>query len=515
MTVVAGKAARPDGTARPQRKTSDECGVSARGALWLLVFAGTGTLAVALSARIAAGGALLSTRWRLPAELTAWAVVWVVGTLSVFRLSRRLAVPLILLVGLALRLAALAGPPTTTDDFYRYAWDGRVQAAGINPYEHTPGAAPLAHLREPWLWPEERPCPLAYRPQGCTRINRSWVPTIYPPVAEAWFGGIYHLTGLEARWKPWQVAGLLTDVSVVALLAVALRRRGRDPRWCALYALCPAPVLENVNNGHVDGLAILLSLAAFVLASAPDRSTPRIWARIVPHNRDDPFRDVRALSPNRRELVAGALIGLAVLVKLYPALLIVALVAASSDRRGRALLRIGGAAAVVAVLGYLPHGLQVGTKVVGFLPGYLREEQYDGAGRYLVAGALGFPAALAGAASVLAVGAALAWVWARRPPAPTGAAVLLGTLLLAASPVQPWYAVALLALAALAAEPRWAVVVAAGYPYFFAVILLHPQRTGIGQLAYALAAVALAAPLLLRGFRAPARTMRRCSPSGC
>ena len=279
---------------------------------------------------------------------------------------------------------------------------------------------------------------------------------------------------------------------MVALLAVALRRRGRDPRWCALYALCPAPVLEIVNNGHVDGLALALSVAAFVVASPDGRRRPR-----------------------NSELAAGVLIGLAVLVKLYPALLIVALVAGSPDRRGRALVRIGGAAAAVVALGYLPHGLAVGTKVVGFLPGYLGEEQYDGAGRYLVAGALGIPAALAGAVSVLAVGAALTWVWARRPAAPTGAAVILGTLLLAVSPVQPWYAVALLALAALAAEPRWAVVVAAGYPYFFAVILLHPQRTGIGQLAYALAAVALAAPLLLRGFRAPTRTMRRCSPSGC
>ena len=116
-------------------------------------------------------------------------------------------------VAVALRAAALAGPPTTTDDFYRYSWDGRVQAAGINPYEYTPCSTRLDHLREPWLWPEERPCPLAYRPHGCTRINRSGVPTIYPPVAEAWFAGIYRLTGIEARYKPWQVAGLLTDVA--------------------------------------------------------------------------------------------------------------------------------------------------------------------------------------------------------------------------------------------------------------------------------------------------------------
>ncbi|HEV8625368.1 MAG TPA: glycosyltransferase 87 family protein [Acidimicrobiia bacterium] len=432
---------------------------------------------MALSARIATGGPLLAVRWRLLAALTVWAAAWVAGVAAAFRLPRRTALPLIFGAAVALRLAAWAGPPTTTDDFYRYSWDGRVQAAGINPYEYTPSSPELAHLREPWLWPEERPCPLAYRPDACTRINRPSVHTIYPPVAEDWFAGIYRMVGIEARWKPWQVAGLLTDVAVVALLAVALRRSGKDARWCALYALCPAPVLEIVNNGHVDGLAIGLAVAAFVVADSSRQPA------------------------SRRELLAGALLGAAALVKLFPALLILALVAAATDRR-RALVRIGGVAGAVAVAGYLPHILQVGTKVVGFLPGYLREEQYDGAGRYLVAGGVGVPGALAALLSGGAFVAAAVWVWKRRPAAPAGAAVTLGVLLLAASPVQPWYAVTLLAFATLAVDPKWAAVVVAGYPYFFAVILLHPQRTGIGQLAYGLAAAAVTGAALLRGWRA-------------
>jgi len=450
-----------------------------------LVFGVAGLVGVAVSARQARGGPLLELRWRLLAELGVWAVAWAVAVVAAFRLPRRVAVPLVFLVAVALRVAAISGPPTTTDDFYRYSWDGRVQAARINPYEYTPSSPELAHLRESWLWPEERPCPLAYRPADCTRINRPSVPTIYPPAAEAWFSAIYRLTGIAARWKPWQVAGLLTDLGVVALLATALRRRGRDPRWVALYALCPAPVLEIVNNGHVDGLAIALALAALVAAG------------------------------ERREVMAGALVGAAALVKLVPALLILPLVAAIPGRRGRSLRRVGGAATGVVVAGYLPHVLRVGAKVVGFLPGYFREEHYDGAGRYLVAGALRVPAGMAGAVSALALGVAAVWVWRRRPDAAVGAAVLMGTLLLAVSPVQPWYAVTLLAFAALAGEPSWAVVVAAGYPYFFAVILLHPQRVGIGQLTYGLAAATVAVAVLLRGRSASGRSMRRCPPNGC
>jgi hypothetical protein len=508
MTLVRGSNER----AQPERFAHKPCGQTARAPLGaVFVSLAAGAVGVGLSARVARGGPLLAVRWELMTELAAWAVAWLVAMAAAFRLPRRMGMALVVIVAVAVRLAALAGPPTTTDDFYRYSWDGRVQAAGVNPYAYAPGSEQLAGLREPWLWPGERPCPLAYRPEGCTRINRSSVPTIYPPLAEAWFAGIYRFTGTEARWKPWQVAGLVTDVAVVALLAVALRRRGRDPRWCALYALCPAPVLEIVNNGHVDGLAILFAIAAFAVVE-PSTATGRA-GRAPTADHAGPARPVAV--HGGREWAAGALLGLAALVKLFPALLIVALVAASADRRRRALFRVAGGAATVVIAGYLPHVLDVGTRVVGFLPGYLREEQYDGAGRYLVAGALGIPGTFAGIGSVAAVGAAVAWVWTRRPAAPKGAAVVLGTLLLAASPVQPWYAVTLLAFAALAVEPKWSVVLAAGYPYFFAVILLHPHRTGVGQVAYAMAAGAVVAPFLLRSVRDRARSMEGCPSSGC
>jgi hypothetical protein len=439
----------------------------------LAVFLLAGCAAAALSVHVARGEALLAARWSLLAALGLWAVGWLVGVGAAFRLPARVAVPLVFAAAVVLRLGAVAGPPLTSDDLFRYSWDGRVQAAGIDPYEYTPGSTHLTGLREPWLWPDQRPCPLAYREGACTRINRAAVHTIYPPGAEAWFAVVYRLTGIGARYKPWQIAGLLTDVTVVALLITALRRRGRDPRWVALYALCPAPVLEVVNNGHVDGLAILLSLAALTVA------TPPVDGR-------------RRLTGGQRDLVAGVLVGLAVLVKLFPALLVLAIVAAAPDRRSRTLLRTGATALAVCVAGYLPHVAAVGGKVIGFLPGYLREEHYDGAGRYLVAGALHVPGGLAGPLSALVLVGAATWVWVRRPPAPLGAAVLMGTLLAVASPVQPWYAVTLLAFATLAVAPQWAAIVAGGYPYFFAVILVSPHEIGIGQLSYAAAAALVA-----------------------
>jgi hypothetical protein len=157
------------------------------------------------------------------------------------------------------------------------------------------------------------------------------------------------------------------------------------------------------------------------------------------------------------------------------------------------LARAGGAAAAVTIVSYAPHVWSVGARVLGYLPGYLKEEHYRQGARFLIADAFHVSHSLAGATSALAVGAVIIWIIWRRPPVPAGAAALMGSLLLAVSPVQPWYGVMLLALATVAAQPQWSAVVLAGYPYFFAVILDQPHMAGIGMFCYvaALAVVVL------------------------
>lgn len=431
---------------------------------------------------VARGAGIVEARWDILLVLGVWTAAWAVGVACALRVTTRLAVPALLVAAAVVRLAALAGSPAISDDLYRYSWDGRVQAAGTNPYRYPPESPALARLREPWLWPDAAGCDRLGRPPGCTRINRSNVRTIYPPLAQAWFAGVYRVAGIDARHKAWQVAGLATDLAVVALLPLVLAAWGRDRRWTALYALSPFPVVEVVNNGHVDGLAVLAVVLALLLAA------------------------------RRRPGWAGALLGAAALVKLYPAVLVAGLAGCVPERhagcvperktgcmpvlRWSALVRAGAAALAVVTVAYLPHVVTVGARVLGYLPGYLREEQYDEGGRYLLAGLLGLPAGFTAALAAAGVLAVVAWVLVRRPPAPRAFAAILGAGLLAATPVQPWYAVVLLAVATVAVEPRWALVVAAGYPYFFAVILDAPHAVAIGRLSYGAAlAVVVAAGL--------------------
>src|SRR3954454_4239688 len=145
-----------------------------------------GAAGVALALDFATSDPLRNARWALLVRLGMWAVVWGAGVVCALRLPRRVAVPAVFAVAVALRLASLAGPPVLSDDLYRYAWDGRVQASGTDPYRYTPSSAHLAGLREGWLWPDAAGCAGLQREPSCTRINREFVHTIYPPVAQAW-----------------------------------------------------------------------------------------------------------------------------------------------------------------------------------------------------------------------------------------------------------------------------------------------------------------------------------------
>jgi hypothetical protein len=416
-------------------------------------FALAGAAGVALSLAVATGEPIRNDRWAILVRLALWAVAWAAGVACALRLPRRISVPAVFAVGVALRLAALGGEPVLSDDLYRYAWDGRVQLSGTDPYRHPPSSPQLAGLREDWLWPDAEGCAGLQRPEGCTRINRPGVRTIYPPVAEAWFTAVHRAAGIEARHKAWQVAGLLTDLALIALLPGVLRAWKRDERWTALYALSPVPVIEVVNNGHVDGLAALFVVLALLAAA------------------------------RRRPAWAGALLGAAALVKLYPAVLGVAFLAVLLRRRSDTA-RFAGAGAGLVALAYLPHVVAVGPRVLGYLPGYLEEERYGEGGRYLLAGVLGLPAGPTALLAATGAGLGAVWVLRRRPPVPEGCAMVLGAVLFAATPVQPWYALTLLAVATVAAAPVWVAVVVAGYPYFFAVILDSPHQTLVGRLAY-------------------------------
>ena len=169
------------------------------------------------------------------------------------------------------------------------------------------------------------------------------MPTIYPPVAEAYFLGVHYLPPADDSSQPIQATTALVAVLTTVLLLFGLGRLGRDVRMAALWSWCPTVALEAGNSAHVDVVAVAITAAA-MLALATARTT-------------------------RRTVLGGILLGLAIATKLTPALTVPALL-----RRRWLTVAVAASSAFVAV--YVPHVLAVGSKVIGFLPGYLQQEGY-------------------------------------------------------------------------------------------------------------------------------------------
>ena len=216
------------------------------------------------------------------------------------------------------RLPLLPTEPRISTDLYRYLWDGRVQAAGINPYRYAPEDEALRHLRDDTV----------YR-----WINRKEFPTIYPAGAQLVFWGAARL-GLTtpARCKTlW----LLADLGSLFLLMRLLAHYRVNRLRALLYAWNPLVVYESAHAGHLEPLVVLCVLAA-LLAFAKQRVN---------------FGFVS--------------LALGTAVKLYPALLVAVLA------KGM-MIRCVTIFSVVLVGTYLPY-FSAGEQLAGFLPRYFSD----------------------------------------------------------------------------------------------------------------------------------------------
>jgi alpha-1,6-mannosyltransferase len=237
------------------------------------------------------------------------------------RCTPRAALAVIAGVAVALRLAVLPVAPHLSTDAYRYVWDGRVQAAGINPYRHIPTDPALESLRDAAIFPN---------------INRAdYAPTIYPPGAQILFQLVARISDSLLAMR---LAFVLCELLVIAVLLDLLRLIGQPAVRVLAYAWHPLAVWEIAGSGHLDAAMLAAMMAG-------------LWIALVP----------------ARRLVAAAVLALAALIK-PPAAIALAVVWRAWDWRAPAVA-IG-----VAVALYLPY-LSVGAGVLGFLPGYLGEER--------------------------------------------------------------------------------------------------------------------------------------------
>jgi alpha-1,6-mannosyltransferase len=244
----------------------------------------------------------------------------IAATAQAERAAPALALWLIFGVAIVLRAYVILFDPLLSSDIYRYVWDGKVQAAGINPYRHIPSDPALASLREGAIFPH---------------INRATTAvTIYPPVAQFFF---LIVTRIGENVTVMRLALVGCEAVTVVIIMLFLRRMNQPVTRVVAYLWHPLPLWEIANSGHVDTLMVALMLLG-------------LWIAV-----------------SGQALRGAILIAFSVLVKPY-----VAPVLAGIWRPWD--LKMPLVVIAVIALCYLPY-LSVGWGVLGFLTqGYLREE---------------------------------------------------------------------------------------------------------------------------------------------
>ena len=352
-------------------------------------------------------------------------------------LSRRmsiLAVAIVLVFAAGFRAELIGKRPYLSTDVYRYIWDGRVQSAGINPYRYVPSAEELAGLRDENIY---------------SKINRGdYAITPYPPVAQMVYAAIYWV-------KPSSVAAFKATMSMFDLLTmlalvVVLARAGLEPARVVLFAWNPLLIFEAAHSGHVES-AFIVFLALALLA----------WSY-------------------RKPSLAGIGLGLATMVKFYPALLLPIFLVANNDsredtgtskQRGRTIRRLlsrynivlGVAFVLTMALSYAPY-LSVGTGALGSLGSEFREEGFvDNGGRYFLLALCRrilplSTTAFVVLAALLLAGIGVWWLLSRKKDeveVARGALALIGAYLLITSPRYPWHYAWLIPYLCFAPRAGW------------------------------------------------------------
>jgi alpha-1,6-mannosyltransferase len=231
----------------------------------------------------------------------------------------------------AFRVVTVFAEPFLSSDIYRYVWDGVVQHAHVNPYRYVPGDAALSYLRAP-------------HQEVFDNINRrDYAHTIYPPVAQMIY---WVVTLFSPTVTAMKVAMFGFECVTAGALLAMLRRLGRSRLEIVMYAWCPLLVWEIGGAGHVDAAVFALIALALLF-----------------RYREQP-------------VLTGLFLGLAVMTKFYPVVLLPALY-----KRGDWKMPV--TLAGVCVAAYAPY-LSVGNRVFGFLAGYSKEEGIETGARYFL-----------------------------------------------------------------------------------------------------------------------------------
>jgi len=169
-------------------------------------------------------------------------------------ISEKGGVILIILFAAVFRLTLLPAHITTSDDVYRYIWEGKVLYNGYNPYQYPPGDTALVSLHSAELQ---------------SKVAFHTFAAIYPPLSQVLFAVNYIISGENELGLKFIF--LICEIVTMIFITMILREK-KKPGWYVIYyAWLPLPVMEYFVNSHIDPVGIMF-FVMFVYYSVKDKA---------------------------------------------------------------------------------------------------------------------------------------------------------------------------------------------------------------------------------------------------
>lgn len=155
------------------------------------------------------------------------------------------------------RLSLFASLPQLSDDLYRFIWDGRLWAQGINPFIHPP----VYYLENPHL-----------NLQGLDqslfdKLNSPAYFSVYPPVNQFvfWISAWVFPHNILGSVMVMRSLALTAEIGILYLIKKLLLHFDLPPENLLIYALNPLVILELTGNLHTEVYMILFLLYSIYL----------------------------------------------------------------------------------------------------------------------------------------------------------------------------------------------------------------------------------------------------------
>lgn len=186
----------------------------------------------------------------IPAYMIFYAIAFLIYGISVYIikskngtnpiLSKNKLALFIIASGILFRATLIPSGITTSDDVYRYIWEGKVLYNGYNPYQHPPGDSTLIPLHS-----KELPSKVAFHTFAA----------IYPPFSQVLFTVNYIISGENELGL--KLIFLICEAITMVLITLILRERKKPITHVIYYAWLPLPIMEYFVNAHVDPVGIM------------------------------------------------------------------------------------------------------------------------------------------------------------------------------------------------------------------------------------------------------------------